>query len=352
MDSCDKIVIFGQTVQVPPNRVAYNAIRMDFIRMANEAAVQYEKLYKQDGSIQKVINGLGEQMHDCLAPTLDHCITTLIQHGVIDIDVQTFAERYIQITLPSYGVLAFIGAFAALLFLYFRLDRFDIAFTQFLKLVALCAVGCVLGSKLMYALTQVPWLIENFSVKNLLMLIPNSGYVFYGGLLGVILAIYLYAKKGPDLRGRIYRMVVPAFPLFHGFGRIGCFMAGCCYGVKLATPAELFGIFTLDRLPVQLIEAGFEFLLFAVLLFCEKKQSKTDTLQIYLVTYAIFRFCIEFFRGDAIRGFFLGFSTAQWVSLAIIICYVYRHFKTCRTGRETEAIQSELHPSDTEKGEY
>lgn len=40
MDSCDKIVIFGQTVQVPPNRVAYNAIRMDFIRMANEAAVQ------------------------------------------------------------------------------------------------------------------------------------------------------------------------------------------------------------------------------------------------------------------------------------------------------------------------
>ena len=88
MDSCDKIVIFGQTVQVPPNRVAYNAIRMDFIRMANEAAVQYEKLYKQDGSIQKVINGLGEQMHDCLAPTLDHCITTLIHHGVIDIDVR------------------------------------------------------------------------------------------------------------------------------------------------------------------------------------------------------------------------------------------------------------------------
>ena len=100
MDSCDKIVIFGQTVQVPPNRVAYNAIRMDFIRMANEAAVQYEKLYKQDGSIQKVINGLGEQMHDCLAPTLDHCITTLIHHSVIDIDVQTFAERYQSFAEP------------------------------------------------------------------------------------------------------------------------------------------------------------------------------------------------------------------------------------------------------------
>lgn len=93
MNACNEVTIFGQTVQVPPNRAAYNSIRMDFIKMANEAAAQYEKLYKQDGSIQKVINGLGEQMHDCLAPALDHCITALIQHGVIDIDVQAFAER-------------------------------------------------------------------------------------------------------------------------------------------------------------------------------------------------------------------------------------------------------------------
>ena len=68
--------------------------------MANEEAAQSEKLYKQDGSIQKVINGLGEQMHDCLAPALDHCISTLIQHGVIDIDVQAFAERYQSFAEP------------------------------------------------------------------------------------------------------------------------------------------------------------------------------------------------------------------------------------------------------------
>ena len=100
MNACNEVTIFGQTVQVPPNRAAYNSIRMDFIKMANEAAAQYEKLYKQDGSIQKVINGLGEQMHDCLAPALDHCITALIQHGVIDIDVQAFAERYQSFAEP------------------------------------------------------------------------------------------------------------------------------------------------------------------------------------------------------------------------------------------------------------
>lgn len=100
MNACNEVTIFGQTVQVPPNRAAYNSIRMDFIKMANEAAAQYEKLYKQDGSIQKVINGLGEQMHDCLTPALDHCITALIQHGVIDIDVQAFAERYQSFAEP------------------------------------------------------------------------------------------------------------------------------------------------------------------------------------------------------------------------------------------------------------
>ena len=62
MNACNEVTIFGQKVQVPPNRVAYNSIRMEFIKMANEAAAQYEKLYKQDGSIQKVINGLGEQI--------------------------------------------------------------------------------------------------------------------------------------------------------------------------------------------------------------------------------------------------------------------------------------------------
>ena len=56
---------------------------------------------------------------------------------------------YIQIILPSYGVLAFVGGFAALLFTYLRLDRFQIAFTQLLKIVVVCIIGCVLGSKLM-----------------------------------------------------------------------------------------------------------------------------------------------------------------------------------------------------------
>lgn len=170
-----------------------------------------------------------------------------------------------------------------------------------------------------------------FSLENLVLFIPSSGYVFYGGLLGVILAISLYTRKDRDLRTRIYHMVTPAFPLFHGFGRIGCFMAGCCYGIPLPAPITFFGMFTLDRLPVQIFEAVFEFVLFAVLLVVEKRRPQTDILKVYLLAYAVFRFAIEFFRGDVVRGIFLGLSTAQWVSLGIAVYYLLQPFKTRKT---------------------
>lgn len=245
---------------------------------------------------------------------------------------------YIQITLPSYGVLAFIGGFIALLFIYFRLDRFQVAFTQLLKIFALCLIGCVLGSKILYAVTQMPWLVEHFSFENLLMLVPRSGYVFYGGLLGVILAIRMYTRKNQELRSLVYRMVTPAFPLFHGFGRIGCFMAGCCYGIPLSAPMTVFGMLTFDRLPVQIFEATFEFILFVALLVLEKKKPQVDTLKVYLLAYAVFRFTIEFFRGDAVRGFFLGLSTAQWVSLGIAAYYLLRRFRKQKATTASEVV--------------
>jgi hypothetical protein len=74
VEARDHVVILGQTVEIPAERAAYNRIRKDFALRAN-AAAEYEKLYKQDGSIQKVIEMLGEQMHDTLS--LGSCTSNL-----------------------------------------------------------------------------------------------------------------------------------------------------------------------------------------------------------------------------------------------------------------------------------
>lgn len=230
---------------------------------------------------------------------------------------------YIIIELPSYVVMAFLGGIAALFLVYSRLTKYGFLFTDFLKIFAVSIVGGVAGSKLLFAITRIPWLIQNFSVMNLLWLIPGSGFVFYGGLFGVLSAIYLVTRKDLALQEKTFQMMVPAIPLFHCFGRIGCFMAGCCYGKELAEPITVVGI-QLEQIPVQLIEALYEFLLFWVISIIGRKNPQINSLRIYLLSYSLFRFGIEFFRGDEIRGVFLGLSTAQWISIAIWIFYLVK----------------------------
>ena len=228
---------------------------------------------------------------------------------------------YIHIVIPSYTALALVGGFATLCLIYFRLERNEIEFTCFLKMFFLCILGGIIGSKVLFAITQIGWLAENFSAYNLLMLIPQSGFVFYGGLFGVIFTLLFLTRSDPVLREKIFRLSVPGMPLFHAFGRIGCFLAGCCYGKDLATPIEIGGL-RLTRFPVQLVEALAEFCLFIIILVIDSKKKNADLLKVYLVSYALIRFFDELLRGDEVRGIWMGLSTAQWISIIIIVYYL------------------------------
>ena len=238
---------------------------------------------------------------------------------------------YIHIILPSYTVMALLGGFVALCYIFFRLEKFSVEFSTFLKLFFFCVLGGIVGSKLLFALTQLNWLFHNFSVENMILLIPQSGFVFYGGLFGVIFTLLLFTRKDRDLRNRIFRMAVPAMPLFHAFGRIGCFLTGCCYGKTLKKSLIICGI-ELTRIPVQLIEALAEFILFAVLIMLDRRKEKVDLLKVYLLSYAVIRFIDEFLRGDEIRGIYWSLSTAQWISVIIIGTYLIRSVKSKKAG--------------------
>lgn len=241
---------------------------------------------------------------------------------------------YIHIILPSYAVMALIGGFAALCWMFIRLEKHQIEFTVFLKMFLLCIIGGFIGSKLLFAITQIPWLISHFSIKNLLLLIPQSGLVFYGGLFGVIFTLMWITRKDLNLRNRVFRLAVPAMPLFHAFGRVGCFLTDCCYGKMLETPIQI-GPVELTRIPVQLLEAFAELVLFIVIALIDKKKKNTNLLRIYLLSYAVIRFLDEFLRGDAVRGIYIGLSLAQWISLIVFLVYIikwtYAHKKEQKT---------------------
>ena len=228
---------------------------------------------------------------------------------------------YIHIILPSYAVMTLVGTFCVLVVLYFRSIRFKVEFDDYIRLFVIGIIGIFIGSKVLFILIQVPALLKDFSILKLINTVINSGYVYYGGLLGMLLGISVYVSRIKKYEiNLVYDMITPGIPLFHAFGRIGCFLTGCCYGRQIEE-IILNDYIYIDRIPTQLIEALFEILLFSVLIFLDKK-GKRKLLSIYMISYSLFRFCIEFLRGDIERGVFGGVSTSQWVAMIILSIYL------------------------------
>lgn len=156
----------------------------------------------------------------------------------------------------------------------------------------------------------------------------KSGIVYYGGLLGMLLSFYFICKfKDGYLKRSVWDALAVAIPIFHCFGRIGCFFAGCCYGIEHISPISVIYsnyvdgmITTATRLPIQLIEASTNFLLFLCLLTLYiKGKCRGKLLRIYLACYAPLRIIHEILRADWNREVFSVLSFSQITSILILL---------------------------------
>lgn len=143
-----------------------------------------------------------------------------------------------------------------------------------------------------------------------------------GGVVGMIptmlflLHFLLPGGKGNEIH--YLSLIIPGVVLGHGFGRIGCFLAGCCYGAETdCFLGVTFPGMTHAVVPTQLIEAVFEFALFAVMILGRKK-FKEYNIELYLIPYGIFRFILEFFRGDNRGSTGFALTPSQVLSLVCI----------------------------------
>lgn len=152
------------------------------------------------------------------------------------------------------------------------------------------------------------------------------GMTFYGGLVFgvpafVLIYKFYYLRHNEPIMDRILVIAPACISLGHAFGRIGCFLSGCCYGIETDSDiGVLFPGHFHKVLPTQLIESFFLFFLAAFLIYMSFKRNFLYNFLIYLGFYGIFRFIIEFFRGDE-RGQLAGLSPSQyWCILIVIIC--------------------------------
>ncbi len=158
----------------------------------------------------------------------------------------------------------------------------------------------------------------------------RSGFIFFGGVVFGIAALYFLSKKYKISFALLADVIAAGVPLGHAFGRLGCFFYGCCYG----RPTESFigvlfptdspaGYLGVRVIPTQLIASFFLFLLFFFLLAIRKRKKFDGQIALtYLILYSLFRFIIEFFRGDP-RGGILFLSTSQFISLVLIAISIF-----------------------------
>ena len=163
----------------------------------------------------------------------------------------------------------------------------------------------------------------------------RAGGVFYGGLLGAIAGCYFFLRKNPSVSFlRIADIAAPAIPLGQAIGRIGCFSAGCCWGSHSELPWAvtfsndyahgLTGVPLHEAIhPVQLYESFSWLLLFLILLAALRKKTfpvPGQLFAVYLISFGIIRFILEFFRGDLYRGVYFNgmISTSQAISLLMV----------------------------------
>ena len=224
--------------------------------------------------------------------------------------------------IPTYGICMAVGLLVSGFAACFRAKRFK-ADINMLIVVMASAVGFgLLGAKLLY----IP---ATYGLRNALdemsrgdfSSLTGGGLVFYGGLIfGTIGGIVAARLSGENIE-RTAAILIPCVPLGHVFGRIGCYLAGCCYGRPYS---GTFGLKTVQDsvictlFPIQLLESMLNIIIFLILILFLRKFSGYAILSSYLFMYSIVRFTLEFFRGDELRGSVLFLSTSQWISLALL----------------------------------
>jgi len=144
----------------------------------------------------------------------------------------------------------------------------------------------------------------------------GGGFVFYGGFLAALTFILVLKIVFRKLNLSHLAPLVPALVFGHAIGRVGCFLAGCCYGKMISF---FMGSESKQYLrhPTQLYEAIFLFGL--GYFFVKKELHPKHQIIFYFLSYGVFRFFLEFLRDDKVRGFWLFMTPSQWISVFIII---------------------------------
>jgi phosphatidylglycerol:prolipoprotein diacylglycerol transferase len=234
------------------------------------------------------------------------------------------------LVMPTYGILLVLGMLAGLWIVTRQARKAGLVPDTISDMAVYAIIAGLIGAKVLLLVVEWPFYSRN--PRELLSLFQSGG-VFYGGLLGAIPVAFWYARRHRLDGWKTADVLAPGVAVGQAVGRLGCFMAGCCYGRPTDVPwAVTFTDLYANRNvgtpldtplhPTQIYESLACFLILGILLWmAPRKRFHGQVVLSYVTLYAVARFVIERFRGDAIRGFVLGgrLSTSQAIAIAMIV---------------------------------
>lgn len=224
------------------------------------------------------------------------------------------------ITVHGYGFMIALGILCCVAMASYRAKKYNMNPDAILDIAIYGVIAGFLGAKLMYVIVEFPQFI-----KDPMSVIGSEGFVVYGGIIVGVLAAILYCRIKKLAFFEYFDLCAPSISLAQGFGRIGCFLAGCCYGREtdsifgVVFPESALAPSGVKLLPTQLFSSAGDFLITIVLLLYYKKKKHTgDVGAMYMLLYGVGRFLIEMLRNDN-RGAVGALSTSQFISIFIVI---------------------------------
>ena len=258
--------------------------------------------------------------------------------------------------IDLYSICFFVGVIACLIFAIYAMKKCGYSSTARDTIIIIGIISIALGlffgvlAQAFYDFIEDPS--KGFKI--------TGSMTFLGGLIGGIIVflglyfLYVYVinprlKDGnffkSDMNKGVWyflRIAPISITIAHAFGRIGCLFAGCCHGHE--TDAW-YGVWSHNAnavvVPTQLFESIFLFVLSAVLFVMLFVFHLKDTLAVYLVSYGIWRFIIEYFRADYRGSFIPGLSPSQFWSIIMVLLgiaafFLYRYFDKKFENKEKE----------------
>jgi len=232
------------------------------------------------------------------------------------------------LTIYGYGFCILVGVLAAFYHLYLNRVRLGMDVDSISTVILICFVGVFFGGKVFYFMEDPAGHWRNMDV---FLGDLGNGFVFYGSFLVTLLLLWVWMRKmGWDFWDKMDDIGI-AGAFVHGFGKLGCFLAGCCHGVVCLNSS--YGVVFNDPkshaeplgealYPVQLWDAGIVFFSIAMMLLMQKrgKLFGGQLFFFYALIYGVGRFFTEGYRGDVSRGFVFDglLSHSQFIAILVV----------------------------------